>query len=249
MGPRDSRDLTETNGNVHPEGKGKGRAKISRTSSNTSFRDQPPEAMDAGIAAVHQISKILHFAHSYHEEISDVESIYGLGIRQQAQIDELNTTVNDLMFRKDQEMTRLRDENDAYQASADQFEREREKLKQEQASMDGKRKAMQSDMERQKEKGINEAKQEFSDKFKTRAKQIREELEKKIKALETDKDGLKDYIKEIEEKNIQAQKDLNQQKESFDLDKRSRQSHIVRLETELRYINAASIVSPQTPEF
>ena len=51
MGPRDSRDLTETNGNVYPVGKGKGRAKISRTSSNASFGDLPSEAMDAGIAA------------------------------------------------------------------------------------------------------------------------------------------------------------------------------------------------------
>ena len=151
MGPRDSRDLTETNGNDHPVGKGKGRAKISRASSNASFGDLPSEAMDAGIAAVRQIFKILHFAHGYHEEISDVESIYGLGIRQQTQIEELNTTVNDLMFRKDQEMTRLRNENDTYQASARQFEREREKLKQERASLDDARKAMQSKMKRQKE--------------------------------------------------------------------------------------------------
>lgn len=205
--------------------------------------------MDAGIAALRQISKIVAFAQGYHDEISDAESIYALGIRLQARIDELNTTVNDLMFREGQEMTRLRHENDAYQASTRQFEREREKLKQEQAGIDDTRKAMQSDMERQKEKGINEAKQEFSDKLKTKAKQIREELEKKVKALETDKDGLKDYMKKFEEKNIQAQKDLNQQKESFELDKRSRQSHIVRLESELCYINAASIVSPQTPDF
>lgn len=249
MGPRDSRDLTETNGNVHPAGNGKRRAKISRTSSNASFGDLPSEAMDAGIAAVRQISKILHFVHGYHEEISDVESIYGLGIRQQAHIDELNATVNDLMFRKDQEMTRLRDENDAYRASARQFELEREKLKQDQASMDDTRKAMQSKMKRQKEMEINEAKQEFSDKVKTKVKQVREELEKKIQDLETDKDGLKDAIKKLKEKNTQAQEDLNQQKESLELDKRSSQSHIIRLEAELHQINAAFTVSPQTPEF
>lgn len=249
MGPRDSRDLTETNGNVHPAGNGKRRAKISRTSSNASFGDLPSEAMDAGIAAVRQISKILHFVHGYHEEISDVESIYGLGIRQQAHIDELNATVNDLMFRKDQEMTRLRDENDAYQASARQFELEREKLKQDQASMDDTCKAMQSKMKRQKEMEINEAKQEFSDKVKTKVKQVREELEKKIQDLETDKDGLKDVIKKLKEKTTQAQEDLNQQKESLELDKRSSQSHIIRLEAELHQINAAFTVSPQTPEF
>ena len=55
-------------------------------------------------------------------------------------------------------MTRLRHENDAYQASARQFELEREKLKQDQASMDDTRKAMQSKMKRQKEMEINEAK-------------------------------------------------------------------------------------------
>ncbi len=196
-----------------------------------------------------QISKILHFAHGYHEEIGDVESVYGLGIRQQTQIDALNATVNDLMFRKDQEMTRLRDENDAYQAGARQFEREREKLKQEQASLDDTCKAMQSKMKGQKEMEINEAKQEFSDKFKTKVKQIREELEKKIQDLKTDKDGLKDAIKKLKEKNTQAQEDLNHQKESLELDKRSSQSHIMRLEAELHQMNAASTVLPQTPEF
>lgn len=238
MGPRDSRDLTETNGNVHPAGNGKRRAKISRTSSNASFGDLPSEAMDAGIAAVRQISKIFHFVNSYHEEIDDVESIYGLPIRQQARIDELDTTVRDLMFRKDQEMTRLRDENDAYQASARKFELEREKLKEDQASMDDTLKAM-----------INEAKQVFSDKVKTKVKQVREELEKRIEDLERDKDGLKDAIKKLREKNTQAQEDLNQQKESLELDKRSSQSHIKRLEAELQEINAAFTVSEQTPDF
>ncbi len=249
MGPRDSRDSTETNGNVHPAGKGKGKAKISRTSSNASLGDQTPEAVDAGIVALCQISKILRFAQGYHEEISDVESIYGLGIRQQARIDELEITVTNLAFRKVQEMAKLRDENDAYQANARQFMLEREKLEQEQASMDDARKAMQSKMERQREMEINEAKQEFSDKFKTRVKQIREELEKKIQALERDKDGLKDAIKKLEEKNIQAQEDLKKQKESLELDKRSSQSHIMRLESELHQIDAASTVLPQTPEF
>ena len=64
-----------------------------------------------------------------------------------------------------------------------------------------------------------------------------------------DKDGLKDAIKKLEEKNAQAQQKLNQQKESLELDKRSFQSHIMRLEAELHQINAALTVSPQTPEF
>lgn len=249
MAPRDPRDSTGTNGNVHPAAKGKGKANISRTSSNASLRDLTPETVDAGIVALRQISKILIFAQGYHEEISDVESIYGLGIRQQAQIEELKTTVSNLTSQKDQEMTRLRDENDAYQANVQQFMRERDELEREKASMDDARKAMQSKMERQKEVEINKAKQEFSEKLKTKAKQIRDELEKKIQALETDKDGLKDANKKLEEKNIQAQKDLKKQRESLELDKRSSQSHIMRLESELHQINAASTVSPQTPEF
>ena len=244
-------DLTETNGKDHPvgKGKGKGRAKIPRASSNASFVDLPSEAVDAGIVAVRQISKILHFAHGYHEEISDVESIYGVFIRQQAKVDELNTIVNDLMFRKDEEMIRLQKENDAYQASACQFEREKETFRKEQASVDDTRKAMQSEMKRQKETEISEAKQDISNKSKTRVKQIREELEKRIQDLKMDKDGLKDAIRKLEEKNAQTQQNLNQQKEGLELDKRSSQSHIKRLEAQLHEINAALTVSPQTPEY
>ena len=249
MVPKDSRDSAGTNGNVHPGGKGKAKAKISRTSSNTSVRDLTPEAVDTGIDAVRRISKILCFMQTYSEEINNVEDIYGLCIDQQTQIDELNTMVTELTFRKDREMDRLRHENDAYQANEREFEREREKLAGEQASMGATQKAMQSEVERQKEKDINKAKQKFSDEAKARVKQTREELEKKIQALETDKNGLKDAIKTLEEKNIRAQKDFNQQKESLELDKRTSQSHIVRLESELRQINLASIVSPQTAEF
>lgn len=249
MGPRDSRGSAEPNGNVHRAGKGKAAATISRSSSNDSLRDLTPEVVDKGIVAVREIGRILSFAQTYHDEIGVVESIHGLNISQKDRIEKLEMIVNELTSRKDREMERLRDENEAYRANAHLLEREREELAGEQATMDDTRKAMQSDMERQKEMGINEAKQEFSERSKTRVKQIREELEKKIKALETDKDGLKDAIKKLEERNIQAEKDLAQQKESLELDKRSCQSHIKRLESQLDDINAASIVSPQTPEF
>ena len=78
---------------------------------------------------------------------------------------------------------------------------------------------------------------------------MREEFEKRIKAVEMERDGLKDNIKELEEKKTKAQKDMNQQKKDFEIEKRSFQSHIMRVESELHYINAASIVAPQTPEF
>lgn len=146
-------------------------------------------------------------------------------------------------------MARLRDQNDAYQAEARRFERERGELEREQASIDDTLKTMQSKLETQKEMEINEAKQGFSDKFKTRVKQIREEHEKKILALETDKAGLKNAVKKLEQEKIQAQEDLNHEKESLELDKRSSQSYIMCLESEIHQINAASAVSAQTPEF
>lgn len=249
MAPRDSKDSNETNGNVHPGEKDKGKAKIPRISSNGSLPELPPEAMDVAVAAVGKISKILYFVQGYYEEISDVEGIYGHGIRQQARIDELETTLTYLAFQKDQEMARLQDENDKYQAKARQFERERAELEREQASVDDMLNAMQSKMDNQKEKEIDEAKQAFMDKFKIRVKQIKEELEKKIQALETDKAGLKDAVKKLEEEKLQDQEHLNQQKESFELDKRSSQSYIMRLESQLCQINAALTVSAQTPEF
>lgn len=249
MGPRDSRDSIENNGNVQPAGKSKGKAKISRASSIDSLCDLTPEAVDKGIASMREMCRILSFAQTYCNEMTVVESIHGLNISQNERIKELETIVDELTFRKDQEMERLGNENEAYRTKAHQLERERENLEREQATMNHTRQAMQSDMQKQKEKGIDKAKQEFSDKFETRAKQIREELEKKITALERDKDGLKDAIKELKENDVQAQNDLIQQKDSLELDKRSCQSHIVHLESELRYINAASIVSPQTSEF
>lgn len=249
MGPKTPRDLTESSGNARPAGKGKGQATISRTPSNASLGDLTPEAVDSGIAAVRQIVKILRFAQSYHEEISDVEGIYGLYIRQQARIDELDTTLANLAFRKTQEMAKLQDENDTYQAKACQFTREREDLKRQRAGLDDARNIMQSKMEKTKEMEINKVKQEISDQSDIRVKQIREELEKKIKALEAQNDGLKITIGKLEEKNIQTKKDLKKQKEDSGLEKRSFQSHLMHLESDLLQINAASRVSPQTPEY
>ncbi|KAI4259877.1 MAG: hypothetical protein LQ352_000527 [Teloschistes flavicans] len=240
MGPKTPRDLTESSGNARPAGKGKGQATISRTPSNASLGDLTPEAVDSGIAAVRQIVKILRFAQSYHEEISDVEGIYGLYIRQQARIDELDTTLANLAFRKTQEMAKLQDENDTYQAKACQFTREREDLKRQRAGLDDARNIMQSKMEKTKEMEINKVKQEISDQSDIRVKQIREELEKKIKALEAQNDGLKITIGKLEEKNIQTKKDLKKQKEDSGLEKRSFQSHLMHLESDLLQINAAS---------
>ena len=250
MGPRDSRGSADTNGNGHGHSAGKGKAArtISRTSSNDSLRDLTPEAVDKGIAAMREICRILSFAQTYHNEIDVIESIHGLNMSQKDRIEELETMVDKLTFRKDREMERLQDENDAYQANVHQLEREREELEREQATMNETRQAMQSNMERQKEKGINDAKQEFSDKHKTKIRQMREEFEKRMKAVEMERDGLKDDIKKLEEKNIQAQKDMNQQKKDFELEKRSFQSHIVRVESELHSINATSIMSPQPPK-
>ena len=250
MAPRDSKESTEINGSIHPGEKGKGKeAKNPRTASNSSLLDLPPEGVDTAIAAVGKIGKILYFVQGFHEEISTVEGIYGLGIRQEAQIKELETTITDLAFRKDYEMTRLQDENDLYRAEARQLERLKKELEQEQAGMDDTLKAFQSKMEAQKDIEIGETKQGFSDKLKTRVKQMKEEYEKKIQALETDNAGLKDTIKKLEEEKKQAQEKLKEQKKSVEVDKRSSRSHIMRLESELQQISAVSRVSPQSHEF
>ena len=254
MGPRDPKGSADTNGNGHSAGsghsagKGKAATTIPRTSSNDSLRDMTPEMVDTGIAAIREICRILSFAQTYQNEIDVVQSIYGLNMSQKKQIEDLETMVNNLTFRKNEEMDRLRDENEVYQANAYQLERERKEVEREQAAMSQTRQAIQSDMERQKEKGINDAKQEFLDKHKTKIKQMKEEFEKRMKAVEMERDRLKDDIKELEEKNIQTQKDMNQQKKDFELEKRSFQSHIERVESELHSINAASIMSPQPPK-
>lgn len=249
MASRESKDSTIANGNVHSTGKTKGKPKISRNSSNTSLGNLAPEAVDAGIAAVRQIAKILSFVQGYDEEISDVESVYGIGIRQQAQIDELQTTINNLAFRKNEEMVKLQDENNACRANARQHMIKREKLEQEQASMNEAREAMQLKMESQKNMEIKEAEKRFSDQSKSSIKHFKEEHEKQIQVLNTDRDALRVANKELEEKHTQVKKDSKKQKEISDIDKRSCQSHIMHLESKLDQINAASKISPQTPEF
>lgn len=249
MEPKDSRNSAKTNGNVHPGGKGKGKAKVSRTSSTASLQDLTPEDVETGIVTLRQLSKIFDFLQIYRDEIDDVESIYSLGIRQQTQINELETTINNLAFRRDQEMMRLQEKNNEYQANAGQFEREREELKHERAALNDTHKKMRLEVERQKEKEINEAKQESSDKLKNKVKQAKDELGKKIQALETEGKVLKDTIQTLKKEKIQAKQDLDQQRQGVELEKRSFQSHIMCLEHEINQIKAASVVSPQKPEF
>lgn len=246
MGPRDS---TERNGNAQSNGRGKPKAKITRSSSSTSLRDLTQEDVDVGINAVCHISKILCFMQTYQEEIDDVERVYGLGIHQQARIDELENIVTDLTVRKDQEMARLLNENDSYKADVHQLEVDREKLNKEKASMHDTRTAMQLDIQRQKEEEIAEAKKQLSEKATAKIRRTKEELEKKIKIIETEHNELKDIIQKLEEKNIQAQKNFDEQTECFLIEKRSSQSYIRSVESELRQFKALSNVSSQTPQY
>ena len=246
MGPR---DLTERHGNAHSNRRSKSKSKITRNSSSASFQDLTQEGVDVGMNAVRSISKILHFMQGYKGEIEDVESIYGVGIRQQARIEELDSIVTDLTFRKDQETARLYDENESYKADVHRLDLDREELEREKASMNDTRMAMQSDMQRQKEDEINEAKKQLSDKATAKIKWIKEELEKKVKTLEAENNALKDDIKTLKEKNKQAQKDFDEQKDSFQIDIRSFQSYIRSVESELLRMKALSTVSPQKPQF
>ena len=147
MGPRDS---TERNGNTHSNGRGKLKAKTTRSLFSTSLQDLTQEDIDVGIDAVRHVFKILCFMQAYQEEIDNVDMVYDVGINQQARIDELETMMTDLTVRKDQEMARLLDENDSYKADVHQLEWDREKLETEKASMDDTRMAIHSDMQRQK---------------------------------------------------------------------------------------------------
>jgi len=247
MGPRDTKD--STNGNFNSAGKGKEKMTSSSNLSNASLGGLTQDDVDAGISATRQISKILCFMKAHNTEISEVDKVYGLGVRQQEQIKGLQKELDDIILRKDHEMVRLQQENDEYHANTGRLERERAELKREQATMDDRRTAMEAEMQRRKTKEINEMKQQFSDKLKAQVKQVREELESKIRSLEMDKNGLEDTIKILEKKNNKAQHHFNQQREGFEVEKRSSQSHIISLESDLRQMNALSTVSPQTPEF
>ncbi|KAL9628349.1 MAG: hypothetical protein Q9164_007309 [Protoblastenia rupestris] len=249
MGPRDSRDWDEKNGNVHSAAKGKGKAKISRNPSDISRKDMTQEEVNVALGAVREMSRILYFSQAYQEDIRDVESVYGLGIRQQVRINELESMVTNLTFRKDQEMARLIEENDAYKSDVHQLELDRKELEREQASMNEERKALHLEMQRQRDEEISKAKQQLSERARAICKQTKEDFEKKIGALEAEKNGLKNTNNALEEKDKQAKKDLKELKESFDIDKRSSQSHIKQVESELREFRTLSKFSSQTPQF
>ena len=115
--------------------------------------------------------------------------------------------------------------------------------------MDNTRQAIQSEMKKEKEEDIKKAKQKLYDEADVKIKQAEEKLEKKIQSLEKAESKLRRKIKELEEEEKKAIEDLSQQKKSLELDKRSSQSYITRLESEIRQINAASTMSQQTPKF
>ena len=253
MGPRDSREPNEANGNTqHAEkdkGKAKAKAKVSKTSSEISLLNLTPDAIDKGVDAVKRLSKILVFMQAYGDEMDDVEAIYGHRVRQQTRVDELNKVVDELSVRRNEEMRRLQDENEAYRANLLQFEHERKELKQEQATMKDIQNAMQVSLEKQKKQEIKQAELEFSKRYEARVRQAKEDAEKDIQPLKTERDGLESAIKALEERNVQALKALKEQNEALKVDKRSSQSHIKHLESQLEQINAASTVSSQTSDF
>ena len=249
MGPKDKKDSTETNGNVYSAGKGREKTRRSSNPSNASFGALTQEDVDASISAARQMSRIFGFMQTCHAEISDIDKVHGLNMSQQEHIRGLERTLDEVILRKEHEMVRLQEENYEHRANAGRVEREREELERGQATLDDRHRAMEAEMQRQKDKEINELKQQFLEKSKAKVKQKREEFERKTQSLEIDKNGLEDTIKILEKKNIEAKERSDQQKENFELDKRSSQSHIKRLESELRQMNAFSMVSPQAPEF
>ena len=249
MAPRDSRDAREANGNRSPMEKGKGKRNISQSSSIDSLANLTPESLSEGITITRQMSKYLTFVQSYREDIDKVEKIYSIGLRQEDRIKELEATVACLNFQKDKEMIRLSHENDTCRDNAQKLKLEREKLEQDQASMSDRHEAMQSDMEKKRDKEIAKAKKEISEKSEASVKQVKEDFKKRIHDLETGKQELKDVNKMLEERITQTQNDLKKQIDTLELEKRSSQLHIKHLESQLQQINAASTVSMQTPDY
>lgn len=195
------------------------------------------------------MAKIFYFVQGHQQEISDVEDIYDLNIRQQQKIDELDAMVTSLTWRKDKEMTRLFEENDTYRANFHQLEQDKKKLESEKANMSSKRVAMESEMQRQKKTEIDEAKQRLLEEATAESNRKTEELKKKIKIMETEKKGLENTVKALKETNAKAQKDLSERKDCSEIDKRSLQSYIKKLESELHQVKAPPKFSPQTPQF
>lgn len=249
MAPRNIKDSAETNMNGNTGGKGKGKEERSMNSSTASLPHLTAETLDKGVEAVRRMSKVLSFMQTWNEELDSVQDLYGLSMRQQDRIDELDTLVNELIFRRDQEFEKLKKENGTYKAKDEQFKSDQERLKIEIADMDATRIAMQVKVDKQKEIEIEKMKKHIDSEANAKIKQTEKDAGKKIQALESNKDGLKNEIKTLKEKTKQAREDLKTQKEGLEMEKRSFQAHIKNLETELQQIKATSIVSPRTPDF
>lgn len=98
------------------------------------------------------------------------------------------------MWRKTKGMTGLLEKDDTYRANVRQLEQDRKKLESEKASMNNKRTAMESEMQRQKKIGIDEAKQQLFEEATTEINQRKESLKKKQKTMEREKKGLEDSV-------------------------------------------------------
>ena len=249
MGPREPKDVMNPSGKVDSSGKGKAKKGLPATSSNAIFEHLTSEEVDSGVAAVNHLSKIFSFVQAYHNETEVAEGIYGDGVRQQIRINELERTLEELAFRKDQEMARLQDENDTYRTNTTQFEKEKSELERQKKGMNDTRKAMTSELRIQKEQEISVAKQKIVNDVRAKSRQARDDHEKQIQALQTGKTKLEDVIKTLKQKMFQATEDFEHQRGSWEVEKRSAQSYIKKLEVDIQQINAASTVSPRTPQF
>jgi DNA repair exonuclease SbcCD ATPase subunit len=247
MVPKDSSGSTETNGDAHSAGRGN--LKPKRRTSSSGSASLTEEELDASLRAIDDISKILRFALGYISEIDEVKKVFDLNIEQERQIEKYKDTVNYLAFRKNEEMARLMKENETYEANLQQFELGRKELERERASIDGKRIAMKSDMQKEKEEEIQVVKRDVSEKATAKLERIRNKFEEKIKAMEMEKKELKDANKALEEEKAQAQSKLNEQREDFELDKRAVQTYTKKLESDLRQAKALPLLSPQPPQF
>lgn len=225
------------------------KAKSSRRLPDSKIPELEQEDVEEALTTIRGMTRILSFARTYQDDLSDVEYIYGLEIRQQERIKELEAIVAELYVQRDNEFERLQTDNKEFRARSRELERTREELEEEKGTRDDAFATMESQYAKQKDTDVKEAKREMTEKVKAKIALLKEEHASKAKELETENQKLKEEVKKQALGRQQALDKSKLQEEEFHTLKNTMLSHIRSQDTQLREVDAVSIVSPQTPEF
>ena len=250
MGRRDrshSKGSVEMNGDTFSDSQLKARFK--KSLSDAKFGDLAPEDVATGISAIHQLSKVVQFVHIYHSEIENVEGIYNLGIEQHAETERLTAMVDDLVIRRTKETKKLEDENEKYRDSLDRFKEDKQKLEMEKANLNRIRTNLEADIQVLKEEEIEAAIKRTSNNYEAKIKRMESKFEARIKILEAEKDELKSKAAQLQKDRDDQKDKFKLEKENLKLEKRSSQAYAKGLETELSQVKALAIARPRPYQF